>query len=109
MILFAPLATHVLLLITWWGALRWFLRDPISPVTATIVIACASAFFLARVIATRASLASRELVPRFFATLLFVGLLVRDGTIALAIYAACFVPPHVALCVPRKSPRRNTL
>jgi uncharacterized membrane protein len=102
-IVFAPIVTHLLLIASWWSAVRWCLRNPISNSLATVVVATASLCFLSCVIATRASLASRELVPRFLATLLFAGLLVAHGDASLAIYAACFVPPHVALCVPKKS------
>jgi hypothetical protein len=100
-VLFAPLVAHMLLVATWWGALRWVLRGEISPWAGGAAIALASAGYTLAVVRRGVALPARETVPRTAATLFFAVLLAGvvargDGT-ALAVYAALFAAPHLVM------------
>ncbi len=98
----APLATHVLLVTTWWGAFRWLSRPlPAWPLVAvTWVVLGTLAVWALRLRPGRGSPAFRkELLLRgpgaaFFFVLLFMS--ARDQP-SLCIYSAAFAPPYLAL------------
>jgi hypothetical protein len=94
----APLATHAMLLATWWGALRWIGRGEI-PASA----AAASAFGIAVVLAifVRRSGKSAPLsvmAPRMAAAALFFTLLFWRGSdlLPLVVYGSSFAIPYLA-------------
>jgi hypothetical protein len=95
--LVAPLGTHVLLVVTWWGGLRWILRGPVAGGAALAAAAAASALYTAAVVRRRPVLAGAELAARASATAFFGWLLVASGDAPLALFAALFAPPYVCL------------
>ena len=107
LVLVAPLAAHVLLVASWWSALRWVLRGDVSPWSGAVVVVVASLAYLRAVVRGRIALPAREVIPRAAATLFFGVLLVRavssGGALALALYAALFTPPHLAMSTPRRN------
>lgn len=97
--LVAPVLTHVGLLATWWGALRWIARDAAPDavlVTASVVVALALSIGAMRV----RPLPLLVLLPRAPAGLLFFGLLpVVAPTPAFLLYVAPFLGPWAVLMV----------
>jgi hypothetical protein len=96
----SPLGTHLLLLATWWIALRW-VNVPIPPWPVV-----ALAWVLAIVLATRAwRTGARKRIPpaemwtRVPAALFFFVLLAIHGRALpeLVVYAFAFAPPYIAL------------
>ena len=90
--------THVLLLATWWGGLRWLGRGaaPVDGVagTAWALAAVAVVTIVGRGVGVPVSLLAPRLAPAAF----FLGLLVAvPAGHALSWYALAFVPPWVAL------------
>jgi uncharacterized membrane protein len=98
-LLTAPIATHALLLASWWGLFRWILRVEFHPAFGVVTVAVCAALFL---VASRRSGAAlsppEELVARGAATLFFAVLLVRRADPWLVGYALAFTPPHLVLC-----------
>ena len=97
MLLLAPLATHALLLATWWGGLRWVLRGP-YPDEAVVVAGALGSLMLA-VVVWKAKVKVPFLVmgPRILAAGVFFYLLWaygRDDTWLVA-FIATFVPPYL--------------
>ena len=99
--LFAGLATHALLLASWWGALRFVLRDELPPVSqaAPLLLALGLAVWVWRApgVAARPTLVAR--VP---AALLFVAVLAfcaNDGDTAQRyVHVAIVAVPYALLC-----------
>lgn len=98
LLVLAPLVTHALLLATWWGALRWMLRDEISPPAAAIVSAAIAIVLtvLVKKLGRKADLA--VMGPRMGAAALFFLLLFWRGREigALIVYCAAFALPYFA-------------
>ena len=100
-LLLAPAAaTHLLLLATWWGALRW-VSGPIPPWPA-VGLAWAGSLALTAAILRRGlheRVPTRDLLMRLPAALFFFGLLAvhREGAEPLVAYALAFGPPYLAL------------
>jgi hypothetical protein len=96
-IIIAPLATHVLLLATWWGGLRWVLRGSIEPSVAVAGAATISLVLgvLIRFRGERADL--YVMAPRMAAAALFFVLLGLRGSdfLALVLYGASFALPYL--------------
>ena len=96
-ILIAPLATHALLLVTWWGALRWVLRDEIEHNTA-VALSLGAAMILAVITLSRKEKADLYVMgPRMAAAALFFVLLwLRGSEInALLVYGGSFALPYI--------------
>ncbi len=99
-LLIAPAVAHALLLVTWWGALRWVN----VPLASWGVAAVAWAVGLGLALLALARRAS-QLIPlgamatRIPAALFFFGLLVLHGgdDPALILFALAFAPPYLAL------------
>jgi hypothetical protein len=98
--LLAPLATHAMLLVGWWGALRW-VAHPIGSWTAAtsawaILLPTAVLFWTLNL---RARVPARDLWCRLPGALFFFVLLAAQPSKsgALPMYAAAFVPPYLAL------------
>jgi hypothetical protein len=97
-----PVLTHVLLLVTWWTALRW-ISGPISNVVSlwaavlfSLILTCASWR------AKRAEqIVPRNILLRIPAALFFFSLLVFNwvGRETLGLYALLFVCPYLALSI----------
>jgi hypothetical protein len=95
----APVATHAMLVVTWWGLFRWILRGPIAPLWGIVLIVLAALVFFHAARRARASLSpAGELIARGAATSLFAVLLVRGADAWLVAYALAFTPPHLLLC-----------
>lgn len=97
LILLAPLATHLALLASWWGLLRWILRFEIAGETLAL-ISMLVATILAVAIRRRARAAPLEvMLPRIAAALLFFGLLGLRGQNVpwLPLYAVPFALPYL--------------
>lgn len=95
----APLGTHVLLLATWWGALRW-LNHTVPPWPAVAVAWVVSLTLLMRVLNGRLydRVPSIEMLLRVPAAAFFFVLLILDAEQpALVAYALAFAPPYLAL------------
>jgi len=99
-ILVAPLATHGMLVASWWGGFRW-VSTPL-PEWAAVAAAWATSAALAwtavkRGVGARVPLA--ELLVRLPGAAVFFVLLAVSarGSIALVAWALAFVPPYVAL------------
>jgi hypothetical protein len=96
-ILIAPLATHVLLLFTWWGALRWVLRSELQANTA-VALGVGAAIVLGVITVKRKEKAGLYVMaPRMAAAALFFVLLGLRGSQleALVIYGLSFALPYV--------------
>ena len=99
-LLVAPAATHLLLLVSWWGVLRWINH----PIPSWGMAGLAWAVSLALTLFAVARRANR-LVPlgamstRIPAAIFFFGLLILHGRDdgALIAYALAFAPPYLAL------------
>ncbi|MCB9731434.1 MAG: carotenoid biosynthesis protein [Deltaproteobacteria bacterium] len=96
----APLGTHLLLLATWWGALRWVNGD-VAP-WPVVAVAWALALALAAVAVRRRAgrtIPPWELLVRVPAAAFFFVLLAAHGAGdgALVAYALAFAPPYLAL------------
>lgn len=93
----APVITHALLLVSWWGALRWVGRAPIAPAVAVGggVVAALIGAGVVRRSARRAALTT--MVPRMAAAGLFFALLFLAGgqDTALVAYGLTFALPYV--------------
>jgi hypothetical protein len=93
-----PLATHGLLLATWWGALRWLPRGedarPFVVVALVVSVALSVSFVLRKVEVPRADLLSRVPAASFFFVLLA---LFARSDVALVAYALAFAPPYLVL------------
>lgn len=96
-ILIAPLATHALLLATWWGGLRWLLRLPIpAPIAAGIALGVG--LILGVFVRRRGRTVGLEVMaPRMAAAALFFALLFLRGsdTVPLMVYGLTFAIPYV--------------
>lgn len=96
-VLAAPAMTHVALLASWWGLLRWLPRAPIPPASGVAFVALCSVAYLAAVRLARAGLPRHETLARVAATSFFGFLLATHPEAWLLAYAAAFVPPHLLL------------
>jgi len=104
--------THFLLLLSWWGALRW-INFPL-PVPAVIGVAWGVSFLMMVGIykkQTGRGLNKRTLLLRIPAVLFFLVLLMVQTAdpLPLALYAVAFVPPYVMLMVQQYRGRTHTL
>jgi hypothetical protein len=96
------LGTHILLLITWWGLLRW-LSGPIHPLwaaAATWTVSLILVFMIGKKRAGR-SIKRKTLLWRLPAAAFFFVLLAIHGydDIGLVLFALAFAPPYLALLV----------
>lgn len=96
-VLLAPLLTHLLLLVTWWGGLRWVLRGPLDPWLCVGGAWGLSALVGISVWKSGLRLSRAVLLPRIPAALVFLGLLGACGrdNLPLLAFAASFVPPYL--------------
>jgi len=92
----APAFTHLALLGSWWGALRWF-HGGLSALAGTVFVAAISLVATVAIVRGSVRLATYELLARAVATLFFAGLLALHWNAALGSYAAAFALPHLAL------------
>ncbi|HEY7954237.1 MAG: hypothetical protein ACHQ17_06385 [Polyangia bacterium] len=99
-LLLAPLFTHLLLLVSWWGALRW-MSGSIAPwhgaLVAWLVLAPLALFFWSRKLRARVPIG--ELLVRVPGAIFFFALLAlfaRQDR-ALVAWACAFAPPYLAL------------
>lgn len=100
LVVLAPLATHALLLVTWWGALRWGLRDALpatAAAVASLIVAAVLAARLVREPGPRRSADLAVMAPRMMAAALFFALLFWRGrdVLPLVAYALPFAVPYV--------------
>jgi hypothetical protein len=99
----APLATHLLLLASWWGALRWL--NGTVPAPIGVALAWGGAGFLS---ALSWRIRRQQKVPRFELAVrapgaaLFFVLLALYGrqSVTLVAWSLAFVPPWLALVAP---------
>jgi hypothetical protein len=100
LLLAAPAGAHVLLVASWWGALRW-VNVPLPPWPAPVLLWLLSAALTVQAVRARAS----QRVPpvllwlRLPAALFFFVLLALRGRhhLPLVAYALAFAPPYLAL------------
>jgi len=95
-----PLATHALILVTWWGLFRWTLRGPLG-LASVIGLVVLAALALAVVLRRRRAGFAIPLdlaMPRMIAASLFVVLLVATAPFdaPLWAHAACVAVPYFA-------------
>ncbi len=98
-LLLAPAATHLALVVSWWAALRW-MRGVIAPwaaaMTALILGATLAALAWRRNL--RARVRPRVLLLRAPGALFFFVLLAAHAReVELVVYAVAFAPPYLAL------------
>ncbi|MCJ7594836.1 MAG: hypothetical protein MUO52_08720, partial [Desulfobacterales bacterium] len=96
------IGTHLLLLLAWWGALRW-INFPL-PAPAVVGVAWCVSFFMIVSIQKKQTgrrINKRTLLLRIPAALFFFALLIvkAPDPLPLAAYAFAFVPPYVMLMV----------
>jgi hypothetical protein len=93
----APLVAHVLLLATWWAALRWLPRgvdvDPFVVVAWVVAVVCAVVAVKRDVRVPRMDLLLRVPAASFF----FVLLALHHDDLKLVAYALAFAPPYLVL------------
>jgi hypothetical protein len=94
LLLFAPLTTHLLLIISWWSFFRW-MNGPLDPWPAIIVVWTAAIILV--LFARRARVPAIDLWARLPGALFFFVLLILHWSRPLAIYAFAFAPPYIAL------------
>jgi hypothetical protein len=96
----APLGTHVLLLVCWWGLFRWVNTtwNPWPVVGAAWLLSFVLALWSVRVRA-RFRVLPRDMLTRVPAASFFFVLLARDGRddVALVCYALAFALPYLTL------------
>ena len=97
-----PVAVHVLLLSTWWSALRWLnLPLPAAPVVALVWVA--SVVVTTGIVRSRAGtrLHRQTLLLRLPGALFFFALLGSRaaGARLLPLYALAFVPPYIVMMI----------
>ncbi len=105
-VLLAPALAHLLILASWWGALRWVA----APWPESVALVAGLGFCgVATLVALRARrggrLAWREAVPRAGAAAVFFALLGVRPDAALALFALAFAPPWLALLPSPARPR----
>lgn len=106
LVVLAPLATHGLLALSWWGGLRWVLRGELAP-GSLYGMAAASIALLWLVLAARRrghGMPPRVAGPRVIAALLFFALLLTSARDDLALWAhvaAVALPYAIATKLPR--------
>jgi len=98
-----PLATHALLLATWWGALRWLHGTvPTIPVVAFVWIASVGIAIVAVKRRWRQRVPLRDMLLRVpGAAFFFVLLATTSPPTTLVVYALAFAPPYLALVNPK--------
>jgi hypothetical protein len=99
-VLLAPLLTHVLLLASWWGVLRWVNTEiPPWPLVWIAWIFFLGGAFLARLSGVYRRVPRIELWVRVPGALFFFALLALNGRqeIALVAYSLSFAPPYLSL------------
>ena len=101
------MGTHLLLLLTWWGALRW-INFPL-PTPAVVGVAWCVSFFMIVTIHKKQvgrGIKKRTLLLRVPAALFFLALLIFRAAdpLPLAAYALAFVPPYVTLMSQQYNP-----
>ncbi|MGC4119537.1 MAG: carotenoid biosynthesis protein [Myxococcales bacterium] len=93
----APLLTHLALLASWWGLLRWLPQVSFTPAAGIAFVALCSLLYFAAVRRSRAGLPRNETLARVAATSFFGFLLATHPEAWLLGYAAAFVPPYLLL------------
>ena len=96
------IGTHLLLILTWWGAFRW-INFPL-PIPVVVGVAWGISFFMTVTIhkkQTGRGIKKRTLLLRIPAALFFLALLIFKAgePLPLAVYAIAFVLPYVTLMV----------
>jgi hypothetical protein len=97
LIVLAPAITHLLLLASWWGALRWVLRGPIPSELMPLLNFTISLILCALVWRYRIRIDLQVMAPRVFAASIFFGLLFAYGRDDqwLVGYVISFAPPYL--------------
>jgi hypothetical protein len=109
-VLCAVVGTHLMLLLGWWGALRWVARPLSAPevaVTTVLLGATLALLVLRRGWGARVPLGA--MLTRVPAAALFFVLLAREAAAApwLVVHALGFAPPYIALTVGAAAERRR--
>lgn len=96
-ILLAPTLTHLMLLATWWGGLRWILREPLPGEVVVGVFTLISLVLSTVIWRLKVKVGAEIMGMRLLAASLFGFLLVANGwpEPILLLYVATFVPPYV--------------
>ncbi len=111
LILVIPLlGTHLLLLATWWGALRW-VNMPVNSMVATGVAWAISIFLVAVVLRNRTGKRVNKKalllrLPGAFCLFLWFALTPKSSEL-LVVYAVAFVPPYLTLMAQQYIPLRG--
>jgi hypothetical protein len=96
----APAGTHLLLLISWWGGLKW-LNTPLSPLSAATGAWALSSFLLLILLRTGGGkrVTKKTLLVRIPGALFFFILLALNarGSLPLLVYALAFIPPYLLM------------
>jgi len=96
------LATHILLLITWWGVLRW-LSGPINPLIGVTAALSLSLILVVMIFKKRAGrhVKRKTLLWRLPAALFFFILLAihARNNAGLILFALAFAPPYLSLLI----------
>ncbi len=111
MLLVIPVvATHVLLVLAWWGALRW-IQVSFAALPSVVFIWCLSftMVFIFHKRRTGASINKRTLLLRIPAALFFFSLLLLSPNTStpLTVFAVAFIPPYVTLMLQQYQRRRS--
>ena len=96
----APVGTHLLLLASWWGLLRWVnVTVPAWPAVAVLIAISAVVAWLAVRAKLHARIPGSAMVARIPAALFFFGLLAVHGreNYALAAWALAVAPPWLVI------------
>lgn len=96
-VLLAPLLTHLALLATWWGGLRWVLRRELPSAGAALASVLIAGLLALGVRRGRLSAPLSVMLPRMAAAALFFALLALRGAEVpwLPLYALPFAVPYL--------------
>lgn len=96
-VVLAPLITHALLVVTWWGALRWILRGPVAPTAAAVLSAIVALVLAIAARRNRHHVGLDVMISRMAAAGFFFALLALYGAVvpSLVAYAIAFAPPYL--------------
>ncbi|MEW5852121.1 MAG: hypothetical protein AB2A00_25255 [Myxococcota bacterium] len=98
-LLVPPLVAHLVLLATWWGALRWMLRAPLSATVLATLSAVVALLLTVVLWKKRGTVPLSIMGPRAAAAVLFFLLVGLRGTgaLELAMFTVPFAVPYVVM------------
>jgi hypothetical protein len=94
--LVAPLATHLMLLASWWGLLRW-LPAEVPPAGALVIVVAASLTAIGLLLLSPVRVSMQDVLLRAPGAAFFFALLVARPDALLAVWAIALAAPYLVL------------